>query len=78
MERLPLEIVDIIYNFVPSCCKKNLSKKLFVTHYYLETKEKEMNKRYHNYLRYLINKNCNMHVDINLHIFCSKFLMMKN
>ena len=78
MERLPLEIVDIIYNFAPSCCKMNLSKKLFKTHYYLETKDKKINNRYHNYLRYLINKNCYMHLDINLHIFCSKFLMMKN
>lgn len=78
MEKLPVEIINIIYDFTPSECKKNLSKKLFKTHYFLETKEKMINKRYYNYLRYLINNKCVIHVDIALHIFSGHFLKIKN
>lgn len=77
MEYLPDEIIKIIYDFTPTSCKKNLSKSHFKTHYYLITKEKKINKRYHNYLRYLIQKKCFMHLDIVLYIFCGKFIAMK-
>jgi uncharacterized protein YfbU (UPF0304 family) len=78
MEYLPNEIIKIIYDFIPSCCKKNLSKNLFNIHYYLETKEKKFDKRYRNYIRYLINKNCILHIDLILHVFCGKFISIKN
>lgn len=77
MECLPNEIIKIIYEFTPSSCKKLLSKNLFNINYYLETKEKKINKRYHNYLRFLIKKNCYIHIDIVMHIFCGKFLAIK-
>ena len=78
MEYLPDEIIKIIYDFTPTSCKINLSKSHFKTHYYLATKEKKIDKRYHNYLRYLIQKKCSMHLDIVMHIFCGKFLAIKN
>ena len=77
MENLPDEIIKIIYDFTPTNCKKKLSKKLFKIHYYIETKEKIIDKTYHNYLRYLIHKKCYIHIDIIMHIFCGKFLKIK-
>lgn len=78
MEYLPDEIIKIIYDFTPTSCKINLSKTHFQTNYYLITKEKKINKRYHNYLRFLIQKKCSMYLDIVMHIFCGKFIAIKN
>ena len=77
MEYLPDEIIKIIYDFLPTVSKMLLTKKLFNSHYYIINKKKKITKKYHNYLRFLIQKKCYLHFDIILHIHCGKFISIK-
>lgn len=77
MDILPEEIIKIIYDFLPISNKMLLTKKLFNMYYYVNNKDIKINKQYANYLRFLIQKKCYIHVDIIFHIFCGKFISMQ-
>ena len=78
MESFPKDILNILFTFIPSTSKKLLNKELFKVHYYVVEKNKIFNKEYQNYLRYLIRKNCDLHVGIILDINHFKFNKLKN
>ena len=53
--------------------KSVLNNKFFKAHYYVVEKNKTFNRQYQNYIRYLIRKNCYLHVGIILDINHFKF-----
>ena len=77
MDIIPEEIIKIIYEFLPISKKKLLTKKSFNLYYYVNNKDKKINKMYTKYLKFLIQKKCYIHIDIIMHIFCGKFLSIK-
>tara|TARA_Y100000816_G_C26064100_1_gene559100 strand:+ start:569 stop:970 length:402 start_codon:yes stop_codon:yes gene_type:complete len=77
MEKIPYEILQEIFYFIPSSTKKLLNKNLFKSHYFVIITQTEINKRYHNYMRHLLYNNCYLHIQINLDIHYLKLLKLK-
>ena len=77
MEKIPDEILQEIFYFIPSSTKKLLNKKLFKSHYFVIVTQTKINTQYHNYMRHLLHNNCYLHIQINLDIHYIKFLKLK-
>ena len=68
MEHLPTDVLGIIYSYIPISTTYKLNKSAFIKNYRLLVIE-QMNPRVRvstidNYMRYLIRKNCYMHLEI--------------
>lgn len=77
MENLPLEINQIIFNYIPTSSKKNLNKTLFKKYYHINMNSIITGKRFHSYVRFIIRNKCSIHLEKILDIHYIKFLRMK-
>jgi len=73
MERLPMEVVDIIFSFVPRTLTYNLNQKYLNKIFPILIKNKKLDKEFNSYIRYIILYDCSIFLN---KIFENKFLYL--
>ena len=78
MERLPEEIVDIIYSFVPINIIYNLNHNHLRIYYPLLIKDTVVDKKFHSYMRYIIRCDCSMFLHKIFEVKLNYFIKLNN
>ena len=78
MERIPEEVVDIIYSFVPIKYIYHLNHSHFQNLYPILIKDKSVDKRFDSYIRHIIRNDCTMFLQKLFEIKFSQFTKLTN